>query len=138
MFDDHFINSNFDSIIGLGGIALRQSNLHMAKRAEVQLSLATALPAYRPGETVTALLHASTSLPQDVELQEVEVLFTGIERVDTSWVSPSYRMDVPAINTDRRRVQRHIVLSKLQAATQGNFSDSNLRRFLFRHVCIVP
>jgi hypothetical protein len=104
----------------------------MTHPAVIQLSLATALPAYRPGDTVTALLHASTSLPEDIELKEVEIVFAGIERVDTSWVSPSYRKNTPAINSDRRRVQRHVVLANLQAATQGNFSDANLRRFLIR------
>ncbi len=104
----------------------------MTNPAVIQLSLATALPAYRPGDTVTALLHASTSLPEDIELKEVEIVFAGVERVDTSWVSPTYRKDVPAINSDRRRVQRNVVKANLQAATQGNFSDANLRRFLIR------
>jgi len=104
----------------------------MTNSSVVQLSLATALPAYRPGEPVTALLHASTSLPEDIELKEVEIVFAGVERVDTSWVSPSYRKNVPAINSDRRRVQRNVVKANLQAATQGNFSDANLRRFLLR------
>lgn len=98
----------------------------------VKLSLATNSQAFRPGETVTALLHASTSMPDHVELQEMEVVFVGIERVDTSWVSPSYRKGAPSINTDKRRVQRHVLRSRLQAATQGSFSDSNLRRFLIR------
>ena len=98
----------------------------------IQLSLATALPAYRPGETVTALLHATTSLPEDIELKELEIVFAGIERVDTSWVAPSYRRNTAAINSDRRRVQRNVVMANLQAATQGNFSDGNLRRFLIR------
>ena len=104
----------------------------MAVPDAIQLSIATALPAYRPGEIITALLHVSTSLPEDVELNEVEVLFSGIERVDTSWVSPAYRKSVPAINSDRRRVQRHVLQSKLQAATQGTSTDGNLRRFLIR------
>jgi hypothetical protein len=108
----------------------------MTNPAVIQLSLATALPAYRPGETVMALLHASTSLPEDIELKEVEIVFSGVERVDTSWVSPSYRKNVPAINSDRRRVQRNVVKANLQAATQGNFSDANLRRFLVR--CKLP
>ena len=100
----------------------------------IQLSLATALPTYRPGETITALLLASTSLPEDIELQVVDVQFTGIERVDTSWVSPAYRKDIPTINNDRRRVQRHVLHTALQAATQGTFADSNIRRFLIRYV----
>ncbi len=104
----------------------------MAGPSPVQLSLTTALPAYRPGEIVTALLHASTSLPEDIELLEVEVQFVGVERVDTSWVAPAYRAGAPALNTDRRRVQRHVVASKLQAATQGAFVDADLRRFLIR------
>lgn len=104
----------------------------MTNPAILQLSLATALPAYRPGETVTALLQTSTSLPEDIELKEVEIVFSGVERVDTSWVSPSYRKNVPAMNSDRRRVQRNVVMANLQAATQGNFSDANLRRFLVR------
>lgn len=98
----------------------------------MHLSLSTALPGYWPGDTVTALLLASTQFPEDVELQEMEISFSGIERVDTSWVAPTYRKDVPAINTDRRRIQRHVVQAHLHAATQGNFADANARRFLIR------
>lgn len=98
----------------------------------VTLSLAIDNPSFRPGETVTALLHASTSHPEHVELQDMEIVFSGIERVDTSWVSPEYRRGVNPINLDKRRVQRHVVQSKLQATTQGTFNDSNLRRFLIR------
>ena len=98
----------------------------------VKLSLATSCSAYRPGDTVTGLLHVSTSRPDHVALQDMEVAFTGIERVDTSWVSPTYRREVPALNSDKRRVQRHLVQSTLQAATQGSFGESNTRKFLIR------
>jgi hypothetical protein len=109
--------------------------------------------------------------------QEVEVEFTGIERIDTSWVQPAYRQSTPPINNDKRKVwqssaavagslegpghcfrlvclipprkqlpsapdwylllltlqvQRHVVQSRLQAATQGTFSDLSLRRFVVR------
>jgi hypothetical protein len=37
-------------------------------------------------------------------VQEVQIEFVGIERVDTSWVQPSYRREHPAINTDKRKV----------------------------------
>lgn len=33
---------------------------------------------------------------------------TGVERVDTSWVSPAYRKDAPALNTDRRKARRSV------------------------------
>eukprot|EP00887_Chlorella_sp_A99_P002645 scaffold6.g2645.t1 len=98
----------------------------------VQLVLAPAAAGFRPGETVTALLQASTSQPDGVELQEVEIHVTGLERVDSSWVSPAYRKDAPAVNSDRRKVQRLVIHSRLQAATQGAFSDSSLRRFIIR------
>ncbi|EFN58536.1 hypothetical protein CHLNCDRAFT_140640 [Chlorella variabilis] len=95
-----------------------------------QLTLAAA--AARPGETVTALLQVSCSQPEAVELQEVEIEFSGIERIDTSWVQPAYRRATPPINADKRKVQRHVVQSRLQAATQGTFSDLSLRRFVVR------
>ncbi|KAL4857998.1 Suppressor of tumorigenicity 14 [Chlorella vulgaris] len=95
-----------------------------------QLTLAAA--AARPGETVTAMLQVSCSQPEAVELQEVQIEFVGIERVDTSWVQPSYRREHPPINTDKRKVQRHVLKSRLQAATQGTFSDLSLRRFVVR------
>lgn len=108
------------------------SNLSMAPES-VQIFLATSLPAYKPGETVTALLTASTSQPHDIEFQDMEISFTGIERIDTSWISPLYRKNIPAINTDKRRIQRHVVKASLQAATQGDFTDlSTSRRFLIR------
>jgi hypothetical protein len=102
------------------------------KAPSVELRLAPSATSFRPGETVTLLLHASTSTPAAVELQEVEVEVAGIERVDTSWVSPSYRKGVAAINQDRRRVQRYVLRAMLLAATQGNFADSSTRSFVIR------
>ena len=112
----------------------------------------------------------------------MEVEFSGIERIDTSWVQPTYRKATPPINADKRKVglpclpclpaghdsvpawqhsprcplplsqsclpglplcpaccrplllqvQRYVVQSRLQAATQGTFSDLSLRRFVVR------
>ncbi|KAL4457739.1 hypothetical protein ABPG75_012604 [Micractinium tetrahymenae] len=100
--------------------------------AQVACSLTLAAAAARPGETVTALLQVSCSQPEALELQEVEIEFTGVERVDTSWVLPTYRRATPPINADKRKVQRYVVQSRLQAATQGTFSDLSLRRFVIR------
>lgn len=100
--------------------------------AQLACSLTLAAAAARPGETVTALLQVSCSQPEALELQEVEIEFTGVERVDTSWVLPTYRRATPPINADKRKVQRYVVQSRLQAATQGTFSDLILRRFVIR------
>ncbi|KAL4443005.1 hypothetical protein ABPG77_008496 [Micractinium sp. CCAP 211/92] len=102
--------------------------------ALLDCSLTLAAAAARPGETVTALLQVSCSQPEALELQEVEIEFTGVERVDTSWVLPTYRRATPPINADKRKVQRYVVQSRLQAATQGTFSDLSLRRFVVRFV----
>lgn len=105
----------------------------MTQRDPLNLSLASELAHYKPGDTVTAVLLASTPLPpEDVELHDLEIKFTGIERVDTAWIATQYRKDVPAINSDRRRVQRRVVHAQLHAATQGNFEESRTRRFLIR------
>jgi hypothetical protein len=105
----------------------------MTQRDPLKLSLASELAQYKPGETVTAVLLASTPLPpEDVELHDLEIKFTGIERVDTAWIVTQYRKDVPAINSDRRRVQRRVVHAQLHAATQGNFVESRTRRFLIK------
>ena len=61
--------------------------------------------------------------------------FSGIERVDASWVLPAYRRATPPLNpTHPRKQQRHVVQSRLQAAMQGTFSDLELRRFVIRCV----
>lgn len=100
----------------------------------LHLQLTTAAAAYRPGDTVFALLQASSR--GAVELQEVELLFTGVERVDTSWVSAAYRRDVPPINADKRHLQRHVVQSRLQAATQGTLGGSKDRKFVIRFAAL--
>lgn len=66
------------------------------------------------------------------DLQEVELQFIGTERVDTSWVSNSYRKKVAPINSDKRHVQRHAVHSRLQAATQGKLGGEKNRKFIVR------
>ena len=114
-----------------GALGVR-SMAAVQQQGPVQLALTPSATGYRPGDTVTALLQASTSQPDSVELQEVEIDVTGVERIDTSWVSPAYRREVPPINNDRRRLQRLVIHSRLQAATQGAFSDSSLRRFVIR------
>lgn len=122
--------------------------------------------------------------PVLLDVQQVEIEFAGIERVDASWVMPTYRRSTPPINSDKRKVratelhvassshsvlshrcmpgltvapalwpllrlttsrcwspallpclpqvQRYVVQSRLQAATQGTFSDLTLRRFVVR------
>lgn len=97
----------------------------------LQLHLATSATSYRPGDAVIALLQASSGAAS-VELQEVELQFVGVERVDTSWVSPAYRRDVPPINADKRHLQRHVVFSRLQAATQGMLGGARDRKFVVR------
>lgn len=105
----------------------------MTQPDPLKLSLASDQARYMPGDTVTAVLLASTYVqPEDVELHDLEIKFAGIERVDTAWVTSQYRKEVPAINTDRRRVQRRVVHSHLHAATQGNFLESSTRRFLIK------
>lgn len=51
-----------------------------------------------PAAPVAAHMRAS------ILLQEVEIEFTGVERVDTSWVLPTYRRATPPINADKRKV----------------------------------
>lgn len=99
----------------------------------MQLHLTTSASSYKPGDTVIALLQVSSGSTV-VELQEVELQFSGIERVDTSWVSPSYRKDVSPINTDKRHLQRYVVQSRLQAATQGTLGGAKDRKFVVRWV----
>ena len=42
--------------------------------------------------------------PPHFVAQEVEIEFSGIERIDTSWVQPAYRRATPPINADKRKV----------------------------------
>lgn len=103
----------------------------------LQVYLIPGQAAYRPGETVTALLQvlATSRQPvEGVELHEVEIECGGVERVDTSWVSADYRRGVPTIKSDKRRHDRSVFQTRLQAATQGDFSDASLRRFVVRWV----
>ena len=97
----------------------------------LQLHLTTSATSYRPGDTVIALLQASSG-SASVELQEVELQFSGVERVDTSWVSAAYRKDVPPINADKRHLQRYVAYSQLQAATQGTLGGARNRKFVVR------
>ena len=97
----------------------------------LHLHLTTSATSYKPGDTVIALLQASSGA-SPVELLEVELQFAGVERVDTSWVSPAYRKDVAPINADKRHLQRHVVFSRLQAATQGTLGGSRFRKFVVR------
>jgi hypothetical protein len=103
----------------------------------LKLHLTTSATSYKPGDTVIALLQASSG-SNLVELQEVELQFAGIERVDTSWVSPAYRKDVSPLNSDKRHLQRYVVFSRLQAATQGTLGGSRDRKFVVRCVLAVP
>lgn len=86
--------------------------------------------ACRPGEVVHALLHVDCTPAAGgaAQLLELHVEVTGVERVDTGWVSPTYRRGVPALNSDRRRVQRAIVRSQLRAACQADVGDASGRR----------
>lgn len=43
--------------------------------------------------------------PVLLDVQEVEIEFAGIERVDASWVMPTYRRSTPPINSDKRKVR---------------------------------
>lgn len=97
----------------------------------MKLFLHPSATAYCPGDWVTALVIASSETPEP-QLVELDVEFAGVERVDTSWVTPMYRSSVPAINSDKRRIQRHIVQGRLQAASQGDFSESLIRKFVLR------
>ncbi|GAB4820682.1 hypothetical protein N2152v2_007728 [Parachlorella kessleri] len=97
----------------------------------LHLHLTTSATSFKPGDTVIALLQASSGA-SPVELLEVELQFAGVERVDTSWVSPAYRKDVAPINADKRHLQRHVVFSRLQAATQGTLGGSRFRKFVVR------
>lgn len=101
---------------------------------------------YSPGDTFAALLHVRPALDPsgakglhheavfDVEhhLDEITTEFKGIERVDTSWVSKSYRKHVTQINSDPRRVQRCVVEGKFRAGTRGDFGEDACRVFLIR------
>jgi hypothetical protein len=49
-------------------------------------------------------LHWLSCCTSCLALQEVEIDFTGIERIDTSWVQPGYRRSTPPINADKRKV----------------------------------
>ena len=102
----------------------------------VGVQLTPSAAGFRGGEVVTALLQVSAPQPEAVELQEIEIECSGLERVDGSWVSPAYRAAAPPLATDRRKALRHVFHSRLQAATQGGFADSNLRRFIVR--CRTP
>ncbi len=44
------------------------------------------------------------ALTSTLLVQEVEIEFAGIERVDASWVMPTYRRSTPPINSDKRKV----------------------------------
>jgi len=100
----------------------------------LKLILTSSSSSYTPGQCVTALVMlACPSEHYNPELKELDIKFTGIERTDASWIAPSYRSSLPPINTDKRRVQRHLVNARLQAAAQGDFSfSSSIRKFIIR------
>lgn len=54
----------------------------------------------RSTRTQLPLLHSQTTPKQEVEIE-----FAGVERVDTSWVAPTYRRGTPPINSDKRKVR---------------------------------
>ena len=69
---------------------------------------------------------------QSIQLEDVLITFKGIERVDTSWVSTSYRNDVKPLNADSRRVQRPVIEASLQASTARDLGDDGCRVYLIR------
>lgn len=50
---------------------------------------------------------------------------------------PAWNCPCPACCCLLLQVQRYVVQSRLQAATQGTFSDLSLRRFVVRCVCVL-
>ena len=102
--------------------------------AMIRTELMTALPHYTPGDAVMALLKVSSKKPSSVEHEQIEICFIGIERVDTAWISPSYRKDVAPLNADRRRVQRPVIRAQMRAVMQGSLSNGEERSFLIRFV----
>ena len=100
----------------------------------VRLTLTPASRGHRPGGTVHFLLHvasANSALSASVQLEDITIAFNGVERVDTSWVCKEYRKGVPALNADKRRVQRSVVSSTLRASTRG-FGEEGCRVYLIR------
>lgn len=69
---------------------------------------------------------------QSIQLEDVLITFKGIERVDTSWVSKSYRREVKPLNADTRRVQRPVIEATLQASTGRDLGDDGCRVYLIR------
>ena len=67
-----------------------------------------------------------------IQLEDVVITFKGIERVDTSWVSKSYRKGVKPLNADTRRVQRPVIEASLQASTARDLGDDECRVYLIR------
>lgn len=93
---------------------------------------------HRAGFTGAVVQHlpplAADSAPASAALgclQEVEIEFTGVERVDTSWVLPTYRRATPPINADKRKVRLSGGCGSAAAcsAAQRMHADSSIRRF---------
>ncbi|KAL6776017.1 hypothetical protein ACKKBG_A19460 [Auxenochlorella protothecoides x Auxenochlorella symbiontica] len=82
------------------------------------------------GEVLTAVLEILAPYP--LALIEVDISLVGVERVDTAYVSRDWRAGVPPLNTDPRRIQRHLLQSGLCAACQTDLANPELRRFVIQ------
>ena len=82
----------------------------------------------QPPSTVHPQRHSA----EPVQLEDICITFKGIERVDTSWVSKSYRKDVKPLNADTRRVQRPVIEASLRASTARDFGEDECRVYLIR------